>query len=397
LKAVSASLNGELNMEDQISYQKAQREDKLRHEEVLATLAHEIRNPLAAISNVLEMWSIMEHDPEQMARLREIAHHQLEQMTRLSDDLLDIGRIAQGKLKLRLENISARSLIGKVLEQIRPLIDQRGHVLTVSLPDEPLIVHGDASRLTQALANLVQNAAKYTEPGGSIWVTAELSNETAVIRVRDNGRGIPEEMLSAIFNLFTQVDAPLEHALEGLGIGLTLVKRIVEMHGGSISVRSEGLECGSEFIVRLPALSAIAPSEQCEVPRPLKGIAQNAPRRILVVDDVRALAQTQAMMLRHIGHDVQMATDGAEALRIIFAERPDVVFLDVFMPDMDGIEVAREIRKHAELDAMVLIALTGHAEERWQRRALAAGFNHLLVKPTSIAAMEQVLRSADNL
>jgi two-component system CheB/CheR fusion protein len=259
------------------------------------------------------------------------------------------------------------------------------------------MVHGDASRLTQALANLVQNAAKYTEPGGKIWVTAELSNETAVIRVRDNGRGIPEEMLSAIFNLFTQVDAPLERALEGLGIGLTLVKRIVEMHAGSISVRSEGLECGSEFIVRLPALSGTALSEQSDAPLPLKGTTHAAPRRILVVDDVRALAQTQAMMLRHIGHEVQMATDGDEALRIIFAERPDVVFLDIFMPDMDGIEVACEIRRHAELDDIVLIALTGHAEERWQRRALAAGFNHLLVKPTSIAAMEQVLTTPGNL
>ncbi len=384
-------------MVDQVDSQESQRIDNLRHEEVLATLGHELRNPLSAINNVLEMWSIMEHDPLQMARLREIARHQLEQMIRLSDDLLDIARIEQGKLILRRQNMAVSSLIEKVLEQVGPFIEQRGHVLTVSLPDEPLIVSGDASRLTQALVNLTQNAAKYTEPGGNIWVTAELSNETAVIRVRDNGRGIPEEMLSAIFNLFTQVKAPLEHALEGLGIGLTLVKRIVEMHAGSISVHSEDLECGSEFIVRLPALSGAGLGEQSEVPLLLKDIAHAAPRRILVVDDVRALSQTQAMMLRHLGHDVKMATDGAEALRIVLAERPDVVFLDISMPDMDGIEVACEIRKHAELDNTVLIALTGHAEERWQRRALSAGFNHLLVKPTSIAAMEKVLGTPSSL
>lgn len=375
-------------MEDQLDYQEAQRQENLRHEEVLATLAHELRNPLAAISNVLEIWSTTEHDPAQMARLRTIARHQLDQMLRLSDDLLDIARIAQGKLKLSRQNIAIKSLVEKVLEQIGPLIDQRGHVLTVSLPEQPLIVYGDSSRLTQVFANLVQNAAKYTEPGGRISITAELSDETAVIRVRDNGRGIPEEMLSAIFTLFTQVDATLGHALEGLGIGLTLVKRIIEMHLGSITVRREGLDCGSEFTVRLPALVGEEFSEQSGPP-PSK--IQAPVRRILVVDDVRALAHTQAMMLRHLGHDVE--TDGAAALRIVHAERPDVVFLDILMPDMDGIEVAREIRKHAEFDNIVLVALTGHAEEQWQRRALAAGFNHLLVKPTSIAEMKRVLSS----
>jgi CheY-like chemotaxis protein len=375
-------------VEDQLSYREAQRQENLRHEEVLATLAHELRNPLAAISNVLEIWSTTEHDPAQMARLRTIARHQLDQMLRLSDDLLDIARISQGKLKLSLQNVAIKSLIEKVLEQIGPLIEQRGHVLTVSLPEQPLIVYGDASRLTQAFANLVQNAAKYTEPGGNISITAELADETAVVRVRDNGRGIPEEMLSAIFTLFTQVDATLGCALEGLGIGLTLVKRIVEMHSGSVTVRSEGLECGSEFIVRLPALVGKGHSEQCVVP---PSAVEGTPRRILVVDDVRALAHTQAMMLRHLGHEVTMTTDGVDALRIVRAEGPDVVFLDIFMPDMDGIEIAREIRKHTEFDNIVLVALTGHAEELWQRRALAAGFNHLLVKPTSIAAMEQVL------
>ena len=379
-------------MEDQVSYQEAQRQENLRHEEVLATLAHELKNPLAAISNVLEIWSTVEHDPAQMARLRQIARHQLGQMIRLSDDLLDIARIAQGKLKLSLQNTAVKSIIENVLEQLGPFVEQRGHVLTVSLPEQPLFVNGDATRLTQVFANLVQNAAKYTEPGGQIWVTAELSDETAVIRVRDTGRGIPEEMLSAIFTLFTQVDATLGHALEGLGIGLTLVKRIVEMHSGSITVRSEGLECGSEFIVRLPALVGPGLREPREAPpSPLKDAEQRTPRRILVVDDVRALTQTQAMMLRHLGHDVKMATGGVEALRIVLAERPDVVFLDILMPDMDGIEVAREIRKHAELDNVVLIALTGYTEQRWQRRALAAGFNHLLVKPTSIGAMQQVL------
>ena len=326
----------ELNVDDQLSYQEAQRKENLRHEEILATLAHELRNPLAAISNVLEIWSTTEHDPAQMARLRRIARHQLDQMLRLSGDLLDVARISQGKLKLSLQNTAIKSLVEKVLEQIGPLIDQRGHILTVSLPQQPLIVYGDASRLTQALANLVQNAAKYTDPGGHIWITAELADETVVIRVRDNGRGIPEEMLSAIFTLFTQVDATLGHALEGLGIGLTLVKRIVEMHSGSISVRSEGLECGSEFIVRLPALFGKEFGEQREVP---SSKIESTPCRILVVDDVRTLAHTQAMMLRHLGHDVKMTTDGAEALRIVRDERPDVVFLDILMPDMDGIEV----------------------------------------------------------
>jgi CheY-like chemotaxis protein len=377
-------------MEDQLSYQEAQRQENLRHEEVLATLAHELRNPLAAISNVLEIWSTAEHDPAQMGRLRKIARHQLDQMLRLSDDLLDIARIAQGKLRLSQQNTAIISLVEKVLEQVGPFIEQRGHVLTLSLPDEPLLVYGDASRLTQALANLVQNAAKYTDPGGHIWITAELSDETVIVRVRDNGRGIPEEMLSAIFTLFTQVDATLGHTLEGLGIGLTLVKRIVEMHSGSITVRSGGLECGSEFIVRLPALVGNEFSEKSEAP---PSTIEGTPRRILVVDDVRALAHTQAMMLRHLGHDVKMTTDGADALRIVRAERPEVVFLDILMPDMDGIDVAREIRKHAEFDNIVLVALTGHAEEQRQRRALAAGFNHLLVKPTSIGEMKRVLVS----
>lgn len=375
------------------------READRRKDEFLATLAHELRNPLAPLNNALQFWSYAENSGAQMENLRDIMKRQVEQMTRLIDDLLDVARIRRGKIQLRTAPVDLSALVSEAINSHKSLAESGGHRLTVSLPPERLSAEGDATRLLQIVGNVLHNAIKFTPPGGLIAVGVERAGRNAIIRIRDSGCGIPKPMLSQIFEMFRQVDQSLDRAQGGLGIGLTLVKRLVALHGGTVSANSDGPGKGSEFVITLPALSAAptasspAASAGGNGPQtvPASPSRDNVRRRILVVDDTCASAETLAMLLRAIGHDVSTAHDGPSAFDWTLENKPDVVFLDIAMPGMDGYEVARRIRGAAGLEEIVLVALTGYGQDDDRRRASEAGFNHHLTKPTSLAALHGVL------
>jgi PAS domain S-box-containing protein len=367
------------------------READRRKDEFLATLAHELRNPIAPISNALQIWPSVENDRQEMQKLRALVEPQVRQMTRLIDDLLDVSRITQGKIALRRQPLDLTSIIAGAVEVIRPVVDSGRQRLTVDVAERPLVVDGDAARLMQALGNLLQNAAKYTGPDGEIRVTAARDGDQAVVRVADSGVGISAELLPRVFEMFEQGDQTLARAHGGLGLGLTLVKQLVELHGGTVEARSEGPGKGSEFIVRLPIGHPPDVGHPCEQPSPRERASLLPRRRILVVDDVRASAKTLAMMLECIGQDVAIARDGAEAIEQVEADRPDVVFLDIAMPGMNGYDVARHLRARPESAELVLVALTGYGNEEDRRKSLAAGFDHHLTKPTSIEELAALL------
>jgi PAS domain S-box-containing protein len=363
-----------------------------RKDEFLATLAHELRNPLAPIRNALQILRLARDDSATSEQARTLMDRQLGQMVRLIDDLLDVSRIARGTLELRKEPARLSEVIGQAIETARPHIDRAGHHLHVKLASEPLKLHADPLRLSQVFANLLNNASKYTEPQGDIWLTSHREGSDAVVSVRDSGVGIPAEMIPHIFDMFVQVNRRDERSQGGLGIGLTLVRRLVEMHGGHIEVSSQGPGLGSEFTVRLPLTSA---SE--ETPAPLGSSDQALPtdhvahRRILVVDDHRDGAESLALMLRLAGNKVQTAYDGLEAVRAAESFRPDIVLLDVGLPKLNGLEAAREIRRQPWSRDMTLIAVTGWGQEEDRRRSLEAGFNLHMVKPVNPAELEQLL------
>jgi PAS domain S-box-containing protein len=375
-----------------------------RKDEFLATLAHELRNPLSPISNALQLWPTVEQKPAEMERLRGVMERQVHQMTRLIDDLMDVSRITRGKIQLRSQPVELSTLVAGAIEAVRPMVDLRRHQLTVELSKEPVWVNGDVARLTQVFANILHNAAKYTGKGGTIHVEAIRHEGRAVVRIGDNGPGIPPQMLSAIFDAFRQVDETLDRAHGGLGIGLTLVKQLVELHGGSVEARSGGAEQGSEFIVELPAIDVAASdrphgseysdSEYSDeeaadrVGTPVNGASAH---RVLVVDDVEASAKTLAMMLHAIGHDAATLTDPTEVTDYIEVHRPDTVFLDIAMPGMNGYDVARSVRGRPHLADVVLVALTGYGQEEDRRRAFEAGFNFHLCKPASLETLENLL------
>lgn len=354
----------------------------------LATLAHELRNPLAPISNSLQVWPHVKNDPREMEVLHDILNRQVQQMIRLIDDLLDVSRITRGKIELQRQQVDVAELVSSAVESVRPFIDQCEHQLTIALPREPVRVDADVTRMVQVLSNILHNAAKYTGRRGRIEIAVTREQDQAVIAVRDNGPGIPPAMLSRVFDMFTQVDQTLDRAQGGLGIGLTLVKNLVQLHGGSVAARSAGPNQGAEFIVRLPALAAGATTPP-ERPRPAAPAAPR--RRVLVVDDVQASAKTLVMMLKAIGQDVEYRTDGPSAIDAVRLLKPQVVFLDIAMPGMDGYEVARRISQLPESAGLALVALTGYGQEDDRRRALEAGFAHHLVKPASLETLEQLL------
>lgn len=366
-----------------------------RLDEVLATLGHEIRNPLSALSHALEVWRRSQDDPLLTEELRNIMERQVRQLTLLSDELLDAVRISNGKLELRREQVRLGQLIDGACEEVRPLIDRCGHALTVRRPSDAVTVYGDASRLLQVFANLIQNAAKFTGRNGSLSVAAESEEDKVVVRIRDNGPGIEEHMLQAIFEGFTQVNGTRTPANDGLGIGLRLVKSIVELHGGSVAAHSQGLGCGSEFTVRLPVLGNAVHSKQNADAQPSAGHHHNGQQlpgyRIVVVDDDRSLGELLAQLLSAIGQSVTVAHDGAMAVRTVLEERPQVVFLDLVMQGIDGYEVARQLRQYRELAGLVLIALSGYSNQENQRRARIAGFDKYLVKPVSVARLAETL------
>jgi two-component system, chemotaxis family, CheB/CheR fusion protein len=359
-------------------------------------LAHELRNPLAPVLNAVQFLAMSNGAPEPTAAnveaARNIIDQQVRQMARIVDDLLDVSRITRGRIALRLEAVDLTALVSKAIESNRPQFVSREHRLTASLPEGPLTVRGDITRLEQVIANLLNNAAKYTADGGNISVTLDRHGDRARLSVRDNGVGISPDMLPRIFDLFTQAEQSLARSHGGLGIGLTLVHRLVELHGGTVAAQSPGLNQGSEFTVELPLIVTAAPELQPNI----SDACPAAPRRrVLVVDDNVDAANSLAMLLSAAGHDARAAYNGPEALDHVAASPPEVVFLDIGLPGMDGFEVARRLRSGAKSPPLLLVALTGYGQPEDRESTRRAGFDRHLVKPVTLDRLENLLRDLD--
>jgi two-component system CheB/CheR fusion protein len=375
-------------LDNALLYQDVQRADRQKNE-FLAMLAHELRNPLAPIRNAVEILRLDAPTELNLTWARDVIDRQVGHLVRLVDDLLDISRITRGKIRFRSERIRVSELLAHALEASRPLIEARRHRLNVAMPPDELWVQGDSARLSQVMTNLLNNAAKYTPEGGSIWFSAQAEGDEAVFRIRDTGIGIPPDMLTTVFELFTQADRSLERADGGLGIGLTLVKRLVEKHGGTVEAFSEGVGRGSEFVVRLALTPPeLGPPERAAQPQPLT--AGPAKSRVLVVDDNVDGADSLAILLRLDGHEVSLAHDGLAALDLAEAFRPEVILLDIGLPGMDGYEVAKRLRTRHETKNTVLVAVTGYGRDEDRSRSRDAGFDHHLVKPVSFEALNGV-------
>ncbi len=359
-------------------------------DEFLAMLAHELRNPLAPIRTAVHVLRLSGPDAPELERSRDLIERQVVHLTRLVDDLLDVSRIGRGRLELRKSVVDLAAVVNQAVETARPLLEERRHTLTVSAEPGPLRVKADPARLQQVIGNLLTNAAKYTDAGGQVWLTVEQQEGEAVVRVQDTGRGIPPDMLARVFDLFTQVDASLDRAEGGLGIGLTLVRSLVEMHGGTAEALSEGPGQGSEFVVRLPVLVE-EPEPAREAPPGRPQAAAGPSRRVLVVDDNRDAADSLAILLRLTGHEVRTAYDGPAALREARAWRPEVVLLDIGLPGMSGHEVARRLREERPAEELLIVALTGYGQEEDRRRSQEAGFDLHFVKPVDPNALRDLL------
>lgn len=360
-----------------------------RKDEFLATLAHELRNPLAPIRNALHIMQLAGDDVAAVDQARSMMERQLRQMVRLIDDLLDVSRITRRKLELRKERVQLAAVIGNAVDTTRPLIEAAGHSLTITLPPDPVYLDADPMRLAQVFSNLLNNAAKYTDRGGRLTLTAALDGNEVVVSVRDTGIGIPAEALPTVFEMFAQVDRSLEKSQGGLGIGLTLVKRLVEMHGGRVEARSEGLGKGSEFVTRLP-MAAARQTKRRALSESLRTTSRLT-CRILIADDNRDSAESMSMLLRMMGNEVRTVHDGIQAVEEASAFRPDVVLLDIGMPRMNGYDVARAIREQRWGTGMILVALTGWGQDDDKRRAREAGFDQHFTKPVNPAALEQLI------
>jgi signal transduction histidine kinase len=361
-----------------------------RKDEFLATLAHELRNPLGPIRNALQLLRLHGTGDPVLEKARAIAERQTRNLSRLVDDLLDVSRVGRGKLHLHKERVDLSVVAGLAAESVRPLMEERRHRLSVELAAEPLPLDADPVRLEQVMTNLLTNAAKYTDPGGHIWLATARENGTGLLRVRDTGIGIPAEAQGRIFDLFMQTEPALNRSQGGLGIGLTLVKRLVELHGGTIAVASPGAGRGSEFTVRLPL--AVRPAEAASGPgaAAATGAGPGRTRRILVVDDNRDGAESLALLLRFWGHEALLAHDGPTALAVGEAEAPDVVLCDIGLPGMDGYQVAQRLRQRLRGRPM-LVALTGYGQDADRRRSREAGFDHHLTKPVDPESLRGLL------
>jgi PAS domain S-box-containing protein len=366
------------------------READRRKDEFLATLAHELRNPLAPIRNGLQIIKLRAGDTEAVEQVRSMMERQISHMVRLVDDLLDLSRISRGKIALKKGLGRLDAILGSALEASRPLVEAAGHRLSVEMPPEAIFVDADETRLAQVFSNLLNNAAKYTEPGGRIRLTAERRGGEALVAVEDTGVGIPAPMLPRVFEIFTQVDRSLERSQGGLGIGLSIARQLVEMHGGSIEAHSDGHGLGSRFHVRLPVAT---PADEAAGKQRDEAAPSGARpgRRILVVDDNVDSASTLSRMLKLMGNVTRTAHDGLQALDAAAEFRPDVMLMDIGMPRLNGYEAARRIRAQPWGRGVVLVALTGWGQEEDRRRALEAGFDHHLVKPVDLSAVEHVL------
>ena len=370
-------------------YREMQEADR-RKDEFLAMLAHELRNPLAAISGAIEVLGQDGGQPETLHHARAAADRQLGNMTRLLDDLLEVSRITQGKIQLRREAVLLGDPLDQSIRACGELLKTQGHELKLVLLEAPLTVQADPSRLEQIFTNLLNNAAKYTPPRGVLELSTALEDGMAVIRVKDNGVGIAREVLPHVFDLFVQGESTLDRAQGGLGIGLTLVRRLVEMHGGQVSAKSDGPGTGSEFTVLLPVKGGKEPTPRRPAP-PQGAVSVNTGRRVLLVDDNLDVAVMLATLLRGDGHEVEVAHDGPAALEAAKAWKPAVVLLDIGLPAMDGYQVARKLREREGGDQLLIIAITGYGQEPDRQKAKDAGFDHYLVKPVPMAKLRELL------
>ena len=365
-------------------------ETDLRRNEFLAMLSHELRNPLAPIRNALSVMRMSGVDESALSWARSVLDRQVSHLTRLVDDLLDASRIAIGKITLQREPLEIAQVVSSAVESSQPLIDCREHALEVLLPDEPLRIEGDLTRLSQVVLNLLNNAAKFTPKGGHIRLTVEREREMAAIRVHDTGIGIPADLLPNVFDLFTQGDRSLDRTEGGLGIGLTMAQRLVKLHGGSVEVLSAGSGLGSEFVVRLPLLTVPAPA-----PLPHRTRSQPASsRRVLVVDDNQDATETLELLLQLWGHEVQSALSGPEALSRAVEFRPEVILLDIGLPGMSGYEVARRLRQLPGFRDVFIVAVTGYGQDSDRLQSQEAGFGHHLVKPVQPEVLQELIASA---
>ena len=368
------------------------REGSRRKDAFLATLAHELRNPLAPIGNALQIMGRPDADHQARERYRKIAARQVEQLRRLVDDLIDLSRVNRGTLHLRPRRVRLKSLVQDAVDASRHAIDAEQHSLEVSVPDEPIEIHVDPERITQVMLNLLINAARYTDAGGRIDLAARAEEDDIQLSVRDNGIGVEPDKLEQIFDPFTQAGRRDRVASEGLGIGLSLARQVVRMHGGSIAVKSDGIGHGSEFIVRLPR-SWLAPpgaTEETADPAPEDDVPSR-PLRVVAVDDNRDAADTLGDLLRMDGHEVRTAYDGETLMTLTEDFIPDLAFVDLGLPGMSGLDVARAIRSDSRLSHVVLVALTGWGQEDDRRRSADAGFDRHLVKPLAPEALREVL------
>ena len=362
-----------------------------RKDEFLATLAHELRNPLAPVRNAVQILRLKGPPSLEVQWAREVIDRQVQQMTRLIDDLMDVSRITRDKIELRKENVELGAILQSAVETSRPLIDASGHAMVVSLPTQPIYLNADSTRMAQVFSNLLNNAAKYSEKSGRIDLSVKSDGDEVVVFIRDQGIGIPPEMLPRIFDLFTQVDRSLERAHGGLGIGLTLVRRLIEMHGGTITAQSDGSGRGSTFIVRLPIAAALPTPE---LPPPAHTpVDASRTHRILIVDDNDDAATSLSVMLTILGYETRTAADGVSGWEAAQEFRPQTILLDIGIPKMNGYDVARHIREQPWGEKIVLIAVTGWGQAEDIQRTLEAGFDHHLVKPVDPADLTTLLSS----
>ncbi|KTC93410.1 sensor histidine kinase [Legionella cincinnatiensis] len=363
-----------------------------RHkDEFLATLAHELRNPLVPLFNALEIMRLAKNNAHIVEKAQDIMERQVVQMDRLIEDLLDLSRISHGKIQLQIERIELSKVIQQTLENSYPIIKAAEHKLEVDLPSYPIYIKADITRLAQVFSNLLNNASKYTEKGGMIRLSAQLHHEHVVVSVLDNGVGIPTHMLSHIFNKFTQVDKQLKRSQGGLGIGLSLVKQLVELHGGTVEAKSRGENLGSEFIVRIPIVSAIVKTQDCNN----ESISPTNCRRILIVDDNIDITTSLTLLLEFMGHTIKTAYNGLDAIDTASSFQPDLILMDIGMPQLNGYDVAKEIRKQPWGNSIVLAALTGWSQEKDRHRAKEAGFDFHITKPIKLDMLEKLLTDID--
>lgn len=359
-----------------------------KKDEFLAMLAHELRNPLAPIRNALQVFRSADATPEMAASARELIGRQVDQMVRLVDDLMDVSRITHGKIELRQDSISLADVVATAVETCQPLLTEKKHTLTTSLPPAPVKIRGDAVRLGQVFSNLLNNAAKYTPPGGDIRLSAHAAGDAVIIEISDNGIGIPPGKLAHIFDMFTQVDSSIERAHGGLGIGLTLVRNLVERHGGTVHASSAGEGKGSTFTISLPIAAT-------ETTVPAKAEASSnmpaRPMRVMVIDDNLPSAQTMGWAIEAMGHDITIVNDGRAAIDAATTFKPDAVLLDIGMPGMSGYDVCRAMRALPGLEKTIFIAQTGWGQEEHRRRSREAGFHHHLVKPVNFDELGKLL------